>query len=160
MNEVFVNIGEINVLKDTGILTTVGLGSCVGVTLYDQQARVGAMAHVFLAQSQSHRDPNAPPGKYADTAIPALIDCMINNGARKERLVAKLAGGAHLFAGLTSGNLNVGAKNINAVIEQLEKANIPIRGKDVAGKRGRIMRFYIESGKVVVTTIGKEAIEI
>lgn len=160
MNEVFVNMGEIHVLQGTGILTTVGLGSCVGVTLYDQQAKVGAMAHVFLSESQPTRDPNAIPGKYADTAIPELIRVMVRNGAQRRRLVAKIAGGAHLFSNITGNRISVGDKNIAAVIEHLQNEKIPLKGKDVAGNKGRKMRLYVESGNVVVTTIGKEAIEI
>lgn len=160
MQEVFVNMGQIRVLQTSGILTTVGLGSCVGVTLHDPVAKVGAMAHVFLAKSRPERDPNALPGKYADTAIPALISQAIAKGARQERLVAKLAGGANLFANLATNNLSIGAQNIEAVIEQLNLFKIPIIGKDVAGNHGRKMRLFIESGIVVVTTAGQESKEI
>lgn len=160
MIEVFVNMGQIQGAVTPGILTTVGLGSCVGVTLYDSIAKVGAMGHVFLPKSRPERDPNALPGKYADTAIPALIDLAITKGARRGRLVAKLAGGANLFANLATNNISIGTQNIEAVIKELSHAKIPIRGQEVAGKRGRKMQLILETGIVVVTTAGKDFIEI
>lgn len=160
MNEVFVNMGQIHALRGTGILTTLGLGSCVGVSVFDSYAKVGALAHVFLAQSRSDKDPNSIPGKYADTAIPALIEMAVKKGARKENLKAKIAGGAQLFSNYGPNSLNVGKKNIEAVTEHLEKHSIPIVGKDVAGKRGRKMRLFVETGVVIVTSIGQESREI
>lgn len=160
MKEVFVNMGQLHALKNSGILTTVGLGSCVGVSLYDSQAKVGALAHVFLPQSRSDKDPNSIPGKYADTAIPALVEIAVKKGARKQNLIAKIAGGAQLFSNYGPNSLNVGTKNIQAVIEHLEKADIPIVSKDVAGKRGRKMRLFVETGSVIVTSIGQESREI
>ncbi len=160
MNDVFVNMGQMSVLSGSGVLTTVGLGSCVGVSLYDSIAKVGGLAHVFLAKSRNVSDQENTPGKYADTAIPALIELTIQAGGKRQNLVAKVAGGAHLFSGTISENFSIGAKNIDAVIEQLNKLNIPIVGKDVGGKKGRKMRFFIDSGKVMVTTIGQEPKEI
>lgn len=159
MKEIFVNIGQIRVMQKEGILTTVGLGSCVGVVLYDHRAKIGAMAHIFLPESKQRND-NSLPGKYADTAVPALITSAIAVGARRDNLTAKIAGGAHLFNNQSVSNLNVGSKNINAVINQLNRANISIIGKDVFGNRGRKMRLYIDTGVVIVTSSGKDSIEI
>jgi len=160
MTEVFVNMGEIRVLRSTGVLTTVGLGSCVGVSFYDPITKVGALAHVFLAESRANSDRDALPGKYADTAIPALIDLTVKAGASRERLVAKIAGGAHLFSNITPEHLSVGHRNVKAVIEQLNIYDIPIIGKDVAGKRGRKMKLYVDTGVVIVTIIGEEPKQI
>ncbi len=160
MNEVFVNMGQIGVLRGKGVLVTVGLGSCVGVSLYDPSAKVGALAHVFLAKSRANSDRELMPGKYADTAIPALIDFAVKAGANRNKFEAKIAGGAHLFDNLRSDMPSVGQKNVEAVIEQLNNYSIPITGKDVLGKRGRKMSLYVDSGIVVVTTIGQESIQI
>ncbi len=157
MNELFVNMGQLSVLRNTGILTTIGLGSCIGVALYDPVVKVGAMAHVFLYKSHKDKDPKALPGKYADLAIPSLVQITINQGARKERLYAKLAGGAHLFANLPTKTLSVGEKNIRAVKQQLSIHNIPITGQDLAGNYGRKMRLFVETGIVIVTAIGKDS---
>jgi len=160
MNEVFVNMGQIAVLKGSGILTTVGLGSCVGVSLYDPIAKVGVLAHIFLAESRSNDDRLNTPGKYADTAIPAMIEAAVKQGACKERMVAKLAGGAHLFSDVSPVSFHVGTRNVEAVVNQLTIADIPIVGKDVEGKRSRKMRFFIDSGIVIVTSVGQEPKQI
>ncbi|NLM38941.1 MAG: chemotaxis protein CheD [Firmicutes bacterium] len=160
MEEVFVNMGEIRALARTGVLTTVGLGSCVGVALYDSVAQVGVMGHVFLPTARRRNETVDMPGKYADTAIPALIDEAVRLGAQKRRLWAKLAGGANLFPNLTTSNGNIGSQNIKAVLENLALHDIPVVGQDVSGSHGRKMRFFVEDGRVTVTAIGKEPIDI
>lgn len=159
MEELFVNMGQISSLKVDGILTTVGLGSCIGITLYDNFAKVGVMGHIFLPKSRAS-DKNALPGKYADTGILAMIEEAKKLGAQKSRLKAKLAGGANLFPNLSLNSKSIGEQNIYAVTAQLEQYNIPIIGKDVGGSYGRKMRFYISTGVVAVTAVGKVAIEI
>jgi chemotaxis protein CheD len=159
MSEVFVNMGEISSAKSQGILTTVGLGSCIGVTLYDERAKVGVMGHIFLPRSRPN-DHGAPPGKYADTGIPAMIDEAVRLGASKGRLQAKLAGGANLFPNLNLRSISIGQQNIDAVVQLLKQHGIPIIGQDVAGSHGRKMRFFVENGVVTVTAIGKDPVEI
>ncbi|HHT68872.1 MAG TPA: chemotaxis protein CheD [Firmicutes bacterium] len=159
MAEVFVNMGQISSFKTQGILTTVGLGSCIGVTLYDDVAKVGVMGHIFLPRSRE-KDVGAPPGKYADTGIPAMIDEAVKLGAKQSRLKAKMAGGANLFPNLSANSTSIGQQNIDAVTEHLKKHGIAIVGKDVAGGHGRKMRFFVDTGIVTVTAIGKDAVEI
>lgn len=84
----------------------------------------------------------------------------VKAGANRNRFQAKIAGGAHLFDNFKSDMPPVGQKNVEAVIEQLNKYKIPITGKDVFGKRGRKMSLYVDTGIVVVTTIGQESIQI
>ncbi len=160
MQEVFVNMGQVIVLKQEGILTTVGLGSCIGLALYDPSAKVGGMGHIFLAKSRSEDDAKAFPGKYADSGVPTLVQMMVLAGARRERLVAKMAGGAHLFPKLRNNGPSVGDQNIEAVSVKLKELRIPLHGRDVAGQHGRKMRFDVISGIVIVTAIGKQPLEI
>jgi len=160
MNEIFVNMGQIGVIKNSGVLVTVGLGSCVGVSLYDPSTKVGALAHVFLAKSRGNADSELLPGKYADTAIPALVDLAVKAGANRDRFEAKIAGGAHLFENTKPDMPSVGQRNVEAVIEQLHKHRIPITGKDVLGKRGRKMSLFVDTGIVIVTSIGQQPIQI
>ncbi len=159
MVELFVNMGQIRSLKTEGILTTVGLGSCVGVTLYDAKTKVGVMGHIFLPQHRPN-DSNAPPGKYADTGIPAMISEAVHLGALRSRLVAKLAGGANLFSNLNPNSVSIGEQNVIAVRKHLAAAGIPVTGQEVKGTHGRKMRFFIDSGSVTVTAIGKTPIRI
>lgn len=159
MPEKFVNMGEITSSKKQGILTTVGLGSCVGVTLYDAVKNVGVMGHIFLPRSRP-KDAEAPAGKYADTGIPAMIDEAVRLGARKSQLKAKMAGGANLFPNLNVNSTSIGQQNIEAVTGYLKQHRIPIVGRDVGGSHGRKMRFFVNNGQVTVTAIGKDPVEI
>lgn len=159
MQEVFVNMAQIASFKNQGILTTVGLGSCIGVTMYDSLNKVGVMGHIFLPKSRPN-DPDALPGKYADTGIPAMIDEAVKLGAQKSRLEVKLAGGANLFPNLSVNKTSIGEQNILAVKKHLAEHNLSVSGEDVAGSHGRKMRFLVVNGEVTVTAIGKEPIEI
>ena len=159
MADIFVNMSEIAVSKGEDVLITVGLGSCVGVAIYDKSRGVGALAHVFLSDSKNKPD-SKQPGKYADTAIPALIDEVVRVGGRRAALEAKIAGGGNLFPKLANSTLNVGKQNVAAVKEHLKKHRIPLRGEAVEGNKGRKMTFYPDSGEVLVQSIGEEPQQI
>ena len=159
MAEKFVNMGLIEVARRDDVLITVGLGSCVGVAIYDRERMVGGMAHVFLAASKDGKG-TTQPGKFADTAIPALVEAVVRAGGRRSAFQAKIAGGANLFPKLQVASLNVGKQNVEAVREHLLINNIPLRGEDVEGNSGRKMILYVKEGRVVVQSIGKPPREI
>lgn len=149
-----VGMGEIQVVRGAGhVLTALGLGSCIGVCLYDPLTRVAGMVHVVLPQSQADKKGELP-GKFADTAIPALVQSMIEMGASASRLKAAIAGGAQLFQFGVSSSLDVGARNAEAVITALRNAGIPLLAKDVGGSVGRTLRLVSDNGLVAVRTIG------
>lgn len=156
MEAVKVKIADLAVLKESGMIITVGLGSCVGIGLYDDNSRVGGLAHILLADSApfKNRDGALNAAKFADTAIPELIREMERYGGKCRRLQAKIAGGSQLFAFNKTG-ISVGEKNINAVRRTLKELNIPIVGEDVGGNHGRTMRLFIHNGRVTITTAGK-----
>jgi len=118
------------------------------------------MAHIFLGRSRNPAEASKLPGKYADTGIPALVDAALKAGAQKNRLEAKIAGGAHLFPNISAPESGVGHQNIEAVREQLAKARVPITGHATSGNHGRKMRLAIDSGQVTVTAIGQQPMEI
>jgi len=157
---VTVRIGELRVLKGRGVLAAIGLGSCVGVALYDPVSRVAGLAHIFLPSSQNGRLVAGAPARYADTGVPALVDAMVAAGARRERLQAKLVGGAQLFLRGDHATLEVGRRNVEAVRAALCALGIRVVAQDVGGSRGRTMRLFAETGRVVVTTLGSEAREL
>lgn len=127
------------------------LGSCVAIMLYDTGKRIGGMAHSVLPET---RDENVrDPGKYVNTAIPALITKMTVAGARANKLVAKLAGGAAMFK--TSNSMNIGAKNVEMAKKLLKQYGIPLKGEDTGGNRSRIVKFYLRDGKVEVKKGGQ-----
>ena len=156
-----VKIADWAVLKGRGVLTTIGLGSCVGVVLYDYRSRVGGLAHILLHDSRDFPNKSKPfnPAKYADTAIPLLVREIENIGGNKERLRAKIAGGSQLFKNQKVRE-SVGEKNLRLVRQVLEKHGIPIIGEDVGGNYGRTLHFYVDTGKTIVSTVGRGEKEI
>src|SRR5579883_1962075 len=134
-------------------LVALGLGSCIGVCAYDPQARVAGLAHVVLPESS---DRDACPGKFADTAVPLLLEMMQKKGARIERIRVALAGGAQLFAFNGSGpRLEIGPRNAAAVQAALKKQNIPVIATNVGGSVGRTVHLFAD-GRARVKTIGQQ----
>lgn len=123
-------------------MMTIGLGSCIGLTLYDDTQKVGAMVHIMLPESAGRQD---RPGKYADTAIPLLLKELGALGCRNRSLVAKMAGGACMFEYFGT-NLNIGERNAEKVRALLKEHNIPLIKEDVGGKVGRSVTFHPASG--------------
>jgi chemotaxis protein CheD len=158
MEEVFVNIGEIKVLAQEGRLVAVGLGSCVGLILYDELAKIGGMAHVFLPTNRKG-GANQHPGKFADTAVSAMVEQMAAMGAQKRRLKAKMAGGSQLFS-YGASVMDVGRQNVEALQRELQAAGIPLVASDVLGSRGRKLIFDVGTGQVLVFVIGQEPVEL
>ncbi len=156
-----VKIADLAVLKERGIIITVGLGSCVGISLYDELSKVGGLSHILLAESRQfkNRENSLNHAKFADTAIPLLVNKMENMGAKKSRLKAKIAGGSQLFA-FQKTNISVGERNIAMVRQTLRELDIPIVAEDVGGNYGRTMRLFVESGRVTISTVGKGEIEL
>ncbi len=151
-----VRIAEFLLQRESGLLVTVGLGSCVGVVIYDPLKKIGGMAHILLADSTQASSSSKNLMKYADTAIPLMLDKMLREGALPKRLTAKIAGGGQLFSyNIISGisDFSVGDKNIVAVKKTLTKLGVPLLGEDVGGSHGRTMKFYLDTGKVEVTSM-------
>jgi len=154
MEEYLVGLGDYAVISGKGIIKTLGLGSCVGVAIYDRINRVAGLSHVFLASANGrYRGDN--PGKYADLAIPLLYEQMLGEGAQPSFLQAKIAGGGQLFVGMEGPLLNVGAQNVQAVREQLKKLGIRLAGEVVGGNKGRSMSIDAATGIVTINTAGK-----
>lgn len=146
-----VRMGEAAVSGTAGdTLACIGLGSCIGLALYDRRAGVAALAHVMLPKAPS---PDAPaPGKYADLAVPALIELAIAEGAAKPSLEAVLVGGAAMFA--LNGTQDIGARNAAAVNDVLKDLRIPVRAQDVGGNKGRTIKIDVSAA---MTTMVREA---
>lgn len=159
-NSLTVGMGEICIVRGSGsVLVALGLGSCIGVCLYDPLTRIAGMAHVVLPNSQKDKVGDLP-GKFADTAIPAMIQQMVAQGASPSRLRAAIAGGAQLFQFGVSHSLDVGSRNIEAVIATLHASGITLLAKDVGGNVGRTMRFVPDNGLVTVRSIGESEREL
>jgi chemotaxis protein CheD len=150
-----VGMADLNACKCPDALTTLGLGSCVGISLYDPITKVGGMAHIMLPDSTKIRK-NENEAKFADTGIDALIKKMISLGARQSSLVAKIAGGAQMFA-FSSNNdmLRIGDRNVEATKLKLGQLGIRILAEDTGLSYGRTIEFYTETGDLIVKSVGK-----
>lgn len=134
-----------------------GLGSCVGLVLYDPRACLAAMAHIMLPQSGGQVGDR--PAKFADTAVPLLVEVLEDRGARRDRLLAKAAGGAQMFR--SQGNfLAVGPRNGEAVQEALAAIGIPLLGSDLGGTWGRTIRFQMGTWILQVRSPGRADVEL
>lgn len=155
-----VGMADMQVCRYPDRLSTLGLGSCVGVVIYDEVAKVAGMAHVMLPDSgQAKATGNV--AKFADTALPALIKELISMGASKSRLKAKMAGGAQMFAfSGKNDQLSIGKRNAEAVREILKREGIPLVAEDTGGNHGRSIEFRTVDWKLVVNAIGRGVSEI
>jgi len=152
-----VGMADLKTCKAPDRLTTLGLGSCVGIVLYDSIAKVGGLAHVMLPDSTRIKN-NSNKAKFADTAIDIMIEDMIRLGASRHRLVSKLAGGAQMFSFSHNSDLmRIGEKNVIASKEKLKDLGIKIISEDTGANFGRTIEFNTENGDLHIRTIGKES---
>jgi chemotaxis protein CheD len=148
-----VGMAEIKVTRSPDdVLVALGLGSCIGICAYDPLARIAGLAHIVLPESGEQQE---APGKFANTAIPLLLQEMQKQGAELSRICVALAGGAQLFSSHTSGTrLEIGPRNAAAVRCELERRNIRIVASDVGGSSGRTVHLFSD-GRVRVKSIGQ-----
>lgn len=155
-NIIKVGMADLKTCKAPDVLTTLGLGSCVGIVLYDPINKIGGLAHIMLPDSTQIRN-NENKAKFADTGILELINQMRQIGAVKDRLTAKIAGGAQMFSFNSSNELmRIGERNVLASKETLKKLKISIIGEDTGKNFGRTIEFYTVTGKLHIKTIGKK----
>ncbi len=149
-----VGVAQMQTAANSTVLRTI-LGSCIGICIYDKGKKTGGMVHVLLPECMS----SDKPEKYADTAIPLLINTLLKAGCKKENLSAKIAGGASMFKFNSNTSLSqIGEKNIEMTIKMLEENHIPIMAVDVGGNSGRTIDFHLEDGRLKVRAGGKEKI--
>ena len=138
-------------------VTTLGLGSCVGVAIRDTSNKIGGLAHVMLPDSSAIRNGNLNIAKFADTGIVELVQQMEKLGAKRSRMVAKIAGGATMFSfqGGNSSMGQVGQRNVEATKKKLGELRIPIIAENTGANYGRTVIFYPETGDFHIRSVGK-----
>ena len=152
--EVRVGIADSAIVSSPDKLITMGLGSCVGIALYDKEKKIAGLVHIMLSDSKQFKN-IVNPFKYADLGVENLVKKMISYGCRKENMTAKIAGGASMFNFPDKKIISdVGKRNSAAVIEAINKLSIPIIGEDTGGNKGRTMIFESEDGSVIIRSIG------
>ena len=145
-------VADYAVGKGGGVLSTIGLGSCVAIAIYDKQARVGGMAHVLLPSEGLSRDKDNR-AKFPGTAVPLLLEEMKKLGARGP-FTAKIAGGSSMFGALLpSGGINMGERNVLSSRQALSEAGIPLAAQDVGGDYGRSVYFHLDDGRLLVRSL-------
>jgi len=149
-----VGMGQVAVAGPDGVFTAV-LGSCLGVAIYHRRLRLGAFAHIVLPESAGRP---GPPGKFADTAIPYMLEQLQQRGANPPGLVAKIAGGGCMFG--AGGPLQIGDANVEKVTELLQRAGIRVAGKHLGGTKGRRVTFRCATGQLLVQIAGQSPVAI
>lgn len=147
-------MGGIAVVRNDGVLRTL-LGSCIGLAFYDRRLKLGALAHIVLPDSLGRSE---NPGKFADTAVPAMIGRMqtLAEGAPL-KLVAKIAGGANMFA-VDDSQTTIGVQNLAAIERILDEMRIAIVARHCGGSQGRRMTLDTTNGAVTIDVVGAETI--
>jgi len=155
-NMIKVGMADFNICQSPDAITTLGLGSCVGVTLYDSVRKIAGLAHIMLPDSTLVKN-NSNIAKFADTGIDACIDKMVKAGASRHSLTAKIAGGAQMFAfGSNNDMLRIGERNVEATKKKLKELGIRILVEDTGANYGRTIEFYPETGALLIKAVGKE----
>lgn len=135
------------------LLVAPGLGSCLGIVLYDPASKIGGLAHSLLPAAPVGRE-SETTGKFVDGAIISMVAEMTALGADRQRIWSRIAGGANMFASLPGpAEDRVGARNVRRARETLESLNIPLLGEDVGGDFGRTLEFDLATGQVRVRTV-------
>ncbi len=161
-----VNLGEVKYSQNEDVLVCYGLGSCVGVVIYDSYTKIAAMGHVVLptnskgdqnTQATSYFAVDKSPARYADSGVWYLFENLLKKGAKKNNLKAKIAGGASVLAIPIfdkGSNAEIGQRNLSIVKKVLDEIKVPLVAEDVGGNKGRTMRFYNEDARVEISTVG------
>ena len=157
MSEIIkVGMADLKVCKSPDGLTTLGLGSCVGIAIRDPVLKIGGLAHVMLPDSTAIRGGSTNVPKFADTGIVELVRKMEAAGAVRSRMTAKLAGGAVMFSFQNKSDLmRVGERNVEASKKALAQLKIPVLAEDTGETYGRTVIFYPETGDYVIRAVGK-----
>lgn len=154
MNFISVGLGEIKISSQRDdVLFCPGIGSCVAVCAYDFNSGIAGLFHCVLPESNG----NSSSLKYADRGIEVLLEEMQKAGASACDVKARVVGGASVLSG--NSRLDIGKRNVEAVLKHLEKFSMPLVGRDTGGNLSRTVKFYVANGKVSVGSVsGKEKI--
>ena len=153
----FVTVGmaDYKIARAPDKLITAGLGSCIGICLWDTRGQVGALAHIMLPSGEISRGISHNQAKFADMALDMVLGDLRQDGISTHRLIAKIAGGAQMFKFLGESDImKIGLRNVQAVEENLKKHSIKMVAKDVGGSMGRTIVFDPATGELLIKTLG------
>ncbi|MFC5603087.1 chemotaxis protein CheD [Sporosarcina koreensis] len=155
-----VGIADMNIVHAPDSIRTSGLGSCVGVVLYDETKKIAGLLHVMLPDSSLGRSDNLNAAKFADTGIYSLMEMLKAQGVRPLSLKAKIAGGSQMFQFGSSDSIRIGPRNVEAVKNELARLSIPIIAEDTGGSSGRTIEFDPMTSTLSIRTVNLGTKEI
>ena len=154
-----VGIADMKILQMDGELITYALGSCIGICLYDPKLKLAALIHIMLPINREAGRKNTM--KYADTGIRETLKMLEAKGARRDRMIAKIAGGAKMFEVAGNSTLgNIGQRNIESVRLNLRKEGIRILSENVGGSVARTLSFFPATGIGEIRAYGQPVITL
>ncbi len=154
-SDVRVKVADYAVRQGSQVITTIGLGSCVAIALYDRETRIGALAHILLPNQSMSRE-TGNPAKFPESIVPLMLEEMHAMGTRNARVSAKIVGGASMFGQLGNGTgINIGERNVLATREALSAAGVPIIAEDTGLDYGRSVYFHLADGRLEVRSLKK-----
>lgn len=157
ISEMYVGIANLRTGVGPAVLVAPGLGSCVGVALYDLNRRVGGLLHAVLPKMAEFGNESQNPAKFVDSGALLLLAEVLKLGARRQMLRAKIAGGAQMFKGADRKfRRNIGERNVEAAREALKSLRIKIVAEDVGGSHGRTVSLDTSTGRVTIRMLGNQ----
>ena len=150
-----VGIADMNIVKVPMTIRTSGLGSCVGIVLYDEAKKIAGLIHIMLPDSALGKSGRLNVAKFADTGIYALMERLKEEGVRPMSLKAKIAGGSQMFQFGSSDTIRIGPRNVEAVKKELQRLSIPLIAEDVGGSSGRTIEFDPTTSLLNIRTVNK-----
>lgn len=144
-----VGIAEMRICRSPEVLTILGLGSCVAVAMFHKRTKTGGLVHVMLPKGTLEK--STRPGKYANIAIPALHETLLDEIGVKGRIVAKICGGSKMFK--SASGFHIGEDNISAAKVELENLGLKIAGEDCGSDYGRNVTFTPENGMLIIRSV-------
>lgn len=155
-----VGIADLNIVKEPDTIRTSGLGSCVGVVLYDESKKVAGLLHVMLPDSSLAKSDKVNVAKFADTGVAALIELLKVEGVRPMSLKAKIAGGSQMFQFGSSDTIRIGPRNVEAVKSELKRMGIRLMAEDTGGSSGRTIEFDPATCLLNIRTVNQGSVNI
>lgn len=160
-NIIRVGIAQMDIVTTPNTIRTSGLGSCVGVIIYDSSKKIAGLIHIMLPDSTLGKAGQINIPKFADTGVPALIEALKKAGASTYKMKAKLAGGAQMFQFSSKNDtMRIGPRNVEAVLLQLKKYLIPVVSQDTGGNSGRTIEFDPQTDLLNIRTVNQGVKEI
>ena len=159
-NVIRVGMADMNICRAPDKITTLGLGSCIGLVLFDIKTATCGMLHFMLPDSSIMRT-TENPCKFADTGIEILLRRLKESGVPKDSLCAKMAGGAKMFSSIGNRDfLKIGERNFEAAQKLLTDYHIPVIASDCGGTYGRTIEFDPVTYRLSIRSIGKAEVFI